>query len=184
MEDQTPEKPLDSSNAQQVLHERAVQYAKADGEETLDLGSPYIQFRLGNVERYGIPYEHIKEILETHNITRVPCTPAHIAGLANHRSELLPVIDLKTFFNITDTDNKQKTQWVIVIQHNNKIFGILANHIYGSEYYQADKLTAALASENVRKMEYIKGIYSGNITMLDAEAILNDPDINVNETTK
>lgn len=45
-------------------------------------------------EQYGIPVEHVREVVEAPQVTRVPAAPKHVAGVAAVRGDILPVVDL------------------------------------------------------------------------------------------
>jgi len=47
-------------------------------------------------ERYALPGRCVQEVIQLQPISRVPNTPAHIAGAINLRGRIVPVIDLRT----------------------------------------------------------------------------------------
>ena len=62
-----------------ILDQRAKVFSKnLDADENDEQKQPYIRFRLGDAEEYGILYRHAEEILPFNAVTKVPCTPAHI----------------------------------------------------------------------------------------------------------
>ena len=91
--------PMPQSNEDKiVLEARANMFARnLDSDENDEQKMPYIRFRLGEVEEYGIPYGNAEEIMPLHAVTKVPCTPAHIYGVTNRRGQMLTVLDLSIF---------------------------------------------------------------------------------------
>jgi purine-binding chemotaxis protein CheW len=160
--------------SRRVLRERAqvlATVAVVEDEETVD---QFLRFRLGLVERYGIPYTFLQELLHVGNLARVPCTPASIAGVVNHRGELLTVIDLKHFFRIEPIPMSNETR-IVVVQHGTIRTGILVDEVDGNEQYRVSDLAPPLSSEGVSNMEHVLGIHKGNVTMLNIDALLSDP---------
>ena len=72
----------------------------------------YLIFMLG-AETYGIPLMHIKSIEGRMNIIPIPQTPAYVKGITNLRGKIIPVLDLKSKFNIGVTENNDRTCVII-----------------------------------------------------------------------
>jgi purine-binding chemotaxis protein CheW len=136
---------------------------------------PYLQFKLGP-ESYGVPYQYLSEVLTPSEIATIPCTPEHIRGLVNRRSELLTVIDLKPLFQIVSIEKERasKKLWVIVITDGDNTFGLLADSVNGNKNYEPESLSAPLPTADKHLVEYIEGIYEGKTMILNAGAILKD----------
>lgn len=164
--------------SRRILRERAQALAMAIEVEDEEASEQFLRFRLGGVERYGIPYTYLQELLHIGNLTRVPCTPPSIAGVVNHRGELLTVVDLKHFFHIEPVSSKEEAR-IIVIQHGSVRTGILVDEVDGNETYRSSDLSPPLSSEGVSNMEHVLGIHKGSVTMLNIEALLTDPSLMV-----
>ncbi|MBD3184597.1 chemotaxis protein CheW [Candidatus Poribacteria bacterium] len=96
-----------------------------------ELAGKYLTFWLNN-EEYGIEILKVKEIIGLMDITRVPRMPEHIKGVLNLRGKIIPVIDLKTKFNMGVTEYTEKTCIIVVYlsqdgQHN--MVGILVDAV-------------------------------------------------------
>jgi purine-binding chemotaxis protein CheW len=72
-----------------------------------------IVFGLAN-EEYGIEVEKVRTIERMIPITRVPKTPAFIKGVINLRGVVLPVIDLRGRFGLSETEPTENSRIVIV----------------------------------------------------------------------
>lgn len=162
-----------------VLQARAQAIAKPVNRQQHNLRDQYLRFRLGAVERYGIPYQYLEELLYVGNLASVPCTPAFISGVVNHRGELLTIINLKQFFRMpaVDLDNEAR---IIVVKHAGMRTGLLVDEVDGNEEYQDSELSPPLSSEGVSNMEYVLGIHAGYVTLLNLKALLEDPALRVN----
>lgn len=166
-----------------VLEQRARLFARnLDEHENDEQKQPYIRFRLGEAEEYGIPYHHAEEILPFQAITRVPCTPAYIYGVTNRRGQMLTVLDLKQFFHARTESKYDDRSAILVVQSTNLLVGLLVDEMLGSDEYLPSKLTAGMPSTGVSNLDYVAGIYNGRVTMLDLEILLGDPALAVKES--
>lgn len=129
----------------------------------------YINFYLGDTEKYGIDYQYVKEVIDNIALTKLPCTLPCIAGIINKRGSLLTVLDLKQFlFNQPISHN---TFSIIIAHAENITFGILVDRIIGNQNYNKNFLDNAFPSENIEKTEYILGLHEGKIAILNIQAI-------------
>ncbi len=58
--------------------------------------SRHLVFSLGNTA-YGIPVEHVREVVEYSPVFKIPRVPDYIHGIINIRGEVIPVIDLACY---------------------------------------------------------------------------------------
>ena len=72
----------------------------------------YLIFMLG-AEIYGIPLMNIKSIEGRMNIIPIPQTPDYVKGITNLRGKIIPILDLKSKFNIGVTENNDRTCVII-----------------------------------------------------------------------
>lgn len=85
-------------------------------EQTATRATPgkYLTFRLGD-ESYGIAVLKIREIIRMQAITLVPQMPDFIKGVINLRGKIIPVIDLRTKFEMQSQAETERT-CIIVVQ--------------------------------------------------------------------
>ncbi len=153
----------------------------AAGQESTQVESTleqYLRVRLGPIEGYGIPYSVLDEIMYVGNLAKVPCTPAHIAGVINQRGGLLTVLDLRAFFR-TSTDTQKQEARIVVVKCQDIRAGLLVDAIEGNELFSPSELTPPLKSDGVTNMDYVQGIFGGDVTMLNIPAMLADTGIMV-----
>lgn len=73
----------------------------------------YLTFRLAS-EEYGLEILKVREIIGVMDITHVPRTPEYICGVINLRGKVIPVLDLRTKFNMETAENTDETCIVVV----------------------------------------------------------------------
>lgn len=169
--------PQDAAS-RRVLEERALAIAKPLSQQQHALRDQYLCFRLGAVERYGIPYVYLEELLYVGNLARVPCTPAFVSGVVNHRGELLTILDLKQFFRMPAVAMSDEAR-IIVVTHDGMRTGLLVDGVDGNVAYLDTEVSPPLSSEGVTNMEYVLGIHDGSVTLLNLKALLGDPALRV-----
>ncbi|MBE0491655.1 MAG: purine-binding chemotaxis protein CheW [Sulfurospirillum sp.] len=77
-----------------------------------------VGFIIGN-EEYAIPILNIQEIIKPIEFTRVPSVPAYVLGVFNLRGNVIPLIDLRTKFNLQQTNNTPDTRYIVMKGRNN-----------------------------------------------------------------
>jgi len=73
-----------------------------------------VAFVVGDV-RYAIDIAQVREIVTPLPLTLLPHTPDGLAGVADHRSEVVPIIDLRARFALAArTEPSKKVKWILV----------------------------------------------------------------------
>lgn len=131
-------------------------------------------------ETYAVESHYAREVAPISELTPVPGTPAHVLGIINVRGQLLFVIDIKRFFDLPEKGLTDLNK--IVIVHSETIgFGILADQIVGARTIALDELQTSLPTLTGIREEYLKGISADRTVVLDAERMLSDRNILVQE---
>ena len=73
----------------------------------------YLTFSLGP-EEYGLEILKVREIIGYIDVTAVPQTPDYVVGVINLRGQVIPVIDLRTKFNMTCAEKTEETCIIVV----------------------------------------------------------------------
>lgn len=73
----------------------------------------YVLFKLDN-EFYGIDIHNVETIEKVMPITRVPYTKDFIKGVVNLRGNVVPVIDLRKRFELTEKEYDDNSRIIIV----------------------------------------------------------------------
>jgi purine-binding chemotaxis protein CheW len=95
------------------------------------LAGKYMTFQLAQ-EVYGLPILSVREIIGLMDITRLPRAPEFIRGVINLRGKIIPVIDLRMKFGMTQVSSTDQTVIVVVqYAHRGKdlTMGILVDEV-------------------------------------------------------
>jgi purine-binding chemotaxis protein CheW len=89
-----------------------------------------VAFVVGSV-RYALDIGQVREIVTPLPLTLLPHTPAGLAGVADHRSEVVPVIDLRTRFGIPKSpEPSRRAKWILV-DISQRAVGLVVDEVIG-----------------------------------------------------
>jgi purine-binding chemotaxis protein CheW len=78
-----------------------------------DPSKSLVGFLVGDV-RYAVPIANVREITNPLAIVELPHAPHAVAGVADFRGEVVPVVDLRVRFGLTATVRTRRTKWILV----------------------------------------------------------------------
>jgi len=76
----------------------------------------YLTFRLGE-ELFAINVFKAREVLDISHITRVPTAPGYLRGVVNVRGNAIPVVDLRSKFNLPSVEDTLHTRIIVMELH-------------------------------------------------------------------
>lgn len=154
---------------QKRLHQRALLYAapvvddEFDSDEELFIG---LSFHLGK-ERYAINVAHIRGVRTTESVTRIPGTPVFFRGVINVRGQIITLLDLQRFFDVSVGKDALPKE-IIVVEAQGLQLGILADHVQ-------DVVTIPVSGIDPIEMRYAKGIRATTkLLLLDIDQLFSD----------
>lgn len=167
-------------DARQILRDRAQKLARpperaAVAEASLEL----LEFRLAR-ESYALETRHVREVCPLKNLTPLPGTPPFVLGIVNVRGRIVPVLDIKKFFDLPE-QGLTDLHRIILVRGNDLELGLLADVIVGVRSVPADSLQPSLPTLTGIRGEYLKGVTAERLVVLDVARILADPKIIVHE---
>ncbi len=167
----------------EILKARAKEFAKEP--EAAEVESDWlevIEFELAG-EAYALPLAQVQTVSALKELTPVPCTPAFVLGIINLRGEIRAVIDLKKFFDLPEKGITDLNK-IILVQNDEMQLGILADSIRGVRRIRLDDLQPPLPTLTKIGSDYLRGVTSERIVVLDAGKILSDPGILVDDKVR
>ncbi|MCS7235358.1 MAG: chemotaxis protein CheW [Armatimonadota bacterium] len=79
-------------------------------------------------ERYGVPIEHVHEIIRMQEVTRIPRAPAFVEGVINLRGQVIPVIDLRKRFGLPHGERNGAAR-IVVVEMNGSRVGVVVDAV-------------------------------------------------------
>lgn len=89
----------------------------------------YLTFILES-QTFALPITSVLEINQITDITPVPQTPKHVAGVMNLRGRIIGVVNLRSWFELPSTQ-ATRTTCTIVIDGNRNAFGVVVDAVAG-----------------------------------------------------
>lgn len=131
----------------------------------------YLTFALGE-EKFAISVDHVQEVVEFSQVTKVPNAPAYMVGIINLRGRVLPLLDTKLKLGLAATERTQKSRIMVLdIQtEEEKSIQIGAMVDVAREVMEInnDEIQEAPEFEDLKTSAPITGIVNnhGDITMI------------------
>lgn len=167
------------TEAELILEARAKQLARAAQAPSTAASLELLEFRLAQ-ERYAIETRFVQEVYPLREFTPLPCTPPFIRGVVNVRGRIVPVLDLKKFFALPD-QGLTDLHRVILLRGQGMEVGLLADIALGVRTVLQAALQPSLPTLTGIRAEYLKGVTEEPLIVLDADRLLADPNIIVQE---
>jgi len=169
-----------TQTAQEILKARARLLARApDAPQTAGESLEVIEFRLAQ-ERYAIEQGQLREVFPLKDLTPLPGLPLFLPGIINVRGRILPVLDIKNFFDLPQTGITDLHVAIIVCAADVEL-GILADAIIGVRRIAVNDLQPSLPTLTGIRAQYLRGVTADRVVVLDVLKILADPKVVINE---
>jgi purine-binding chemotaxis protein CheW len=72
-----------------------------------------VGFVVGDV-CYAVPISAVREIVNPVPLTELPHAPRGIAGVADHRGEIVPIVDLRVRFGLAPLPDPRRAKWILI----------------------------------------------------------------------
>jgi len=142
------------------------------------LAGKYLTFSIRR-ESYGIDVLQVREIIRMTNITALPRMPDYVRGVINLRGKIIPVMDIRLRFGITEIENTEQTCIVVVLvklpDGKTSQMGLIVDkveeviNVAASEIEETPDFGKDVFTECILGMAKIKGAVK---TLLDIDRVL------------
>jgi purine-binding chemotaxis protein CheW len=86
-----------------------------------------VGFAVGDVS-YAVPIADVREIVNPLVLTELPHVPAAVVGVADHRGDVIPVVDLRLRFGLRPLADRQRSKWILV-QVEGRLIGLVVDRV-------------------------------------------------------
>jgi purine-binding chemotaxis protein CheW len=135
--------------------------------ETVDF--KMVTFSLGGRD-YGVDIMNVKEIAKADKFTFVPNAPSFVRGVYNLRGDIIPIIDLRTFFHLplsrSGGDDGQENMLIFHIE--DRVYGTIVDRIDKVVGINAEQIQPPHPIFGDINIKYIQGVVekSGDLYIL------------------
>ena len=142
----------------------------------------YLSFTLAD-EIFAVDVARVREILEITSITKVPQTPDFMSGVINLRGSVVPVIDMRLKFGMSETVRTVNTCIIVVevlMDGEIIVLGSLADSVQEVIEMEPDSIEAAPHIGTQLNTDFIKGMckHDGRFVMiLDIDKVFSGEEL-------
>jgi len=144
----------------------------------------HLTFKLDG-EVFALDISKVREVLEYTTVTKVPQTPAFMCGVINLRGGVVPVVDLRLKFGMTEAEKTVNTCIIIVeveLDGEKTVIGALADSVQEVFEFESDQIEPAPKIGTRLKTEFIKGMGKRDdqfIMILDIDKVFSTDELAV-----
>ena len=133
-----------------------------------DAGLQYLTFELGS-EHYGVDILRVQEIRGWEPTTEIPKSPRHVCGVLNLRGIIVPIVDLRLYFDMPFLEYSNTTVVVVLkVRHEGgeRVVGIIVDAVSDVHNVEPDRIQPSPDFGSVVSTECIHGIVDSGETLL------------------
>ena len=130
-------------------------------------------------EEFGIDILNVQEIIKPVDITRVPNARSYVKGVINLRGRIVPVVDLRTRFQLPYRQPDKNTR-IVVVELEDKVVGFLMDEV--RQVIRIDKHVIEPPPPQATGVDsnYLRGVAKLDdrlLTLLDLNNLLDESDL-------
>jgi purine-binding chemotaxis protein CheW len=139
----------------------------AESRHRPDAQKNLVGFVVGDVH-YAVDIARVREIVNPLPITKLPHTPPEVAGVADHRGEVVPVIELRVRFNLGERRPEERgTKWILVTI-GSRVVGLVVDAVTEVFGARSDEIRPTPEVGGDRELRGISGVarHDGKLTFV------------------
>jgi purine-binding chemotaxis protein CheW len=120
----------------------------------------YLSFKLDE-EIFALDISKVREVLDFTTVTKVPKTPEFMRGIINLRGSVVPVVDMRLKFGMSETEKTVNTCIIIVetvLEGEKIMIGALADSVQEVFDLEADQIEPPPKIGTRLNIDFIKGM--------------------------
>jgi purine-binding chemotaxis protein CheW len=136
-------------------------------------------------EEYGVDILRVQEIKGWDRATPLPNTPEYIRGVINLRGTIVPIIDLRLRFGLTQMEYGPTTVVIMLrveSETRDRVMGIVVDAVSDVYNVPASELKPAPELGGRLRIEYIRGLATVDekmVIILDIDHLLNSDELSI-----
>jgi len=151
-------------------------------EQTNNETNSYLTFKLGN-EEFGVHVSQVLNILEMTRVTEVPKAPDYMKGVINLRGMVLPIIDTRIKFGMTETEYTNNTCIIVMdleMEGNTIHLGSIVDEVLSVNEIADNQIEPPPSIGNKYKSSFISGmakVEENFVMLLDMQQVLSEEEL-------
>jgi len=151
-------------------------------DETTDVGASQFEqlvvFELDN-ESYGVDISAISTIIRMQEITRIPKSPDFVEGVINLRGAIIPVIELRKRFGLSE-GKITKSSRIVVVEVAGHMTGMVVDAVVETLRLAPDAIEPPSPVVTSLDAMYVRGVGKNEnrlVILLDADKVLGAAEV-------
>jgi len=139
----------------------------ANSRKRPDPQKSFVGFVVGEVA-YAVPIGSVREIVNPVPLTELPHAPQSVAGVMDHRGEVVPIVDLRVRFGLPPVAPSRRTKWIL-IEVEGRSVGLTVDRVTGVFGYSGELRSAPTlgAGDEARGVVGVASIGGSLVFVLD-----------------
>jgi purine-binding chemotaxis protein CheW len=96
---------------------------------SVEVGESLVGFLVGDVT-YAVPISHVREVVAPAPLTALPHAPSAVAGVMDHRGQVITVVDLRARFGLGAAPDHDRARWIL-LEVGGRGVGLIADSVLG-----------------------------------------------------
>jgi purine-binding chemotaxis protein CheW len=149
---------------------------------TINRTTQFLSFNLAE-EVFAVDITKVREVLDFTSVTKVPQTPDFMRGVINLRGSVVPVVDMRLKFGMSETEQTVSTCIIIVevvLEEESVVIGALADSVREVFDMDNDQIEPAPKIGTHLNTEFLKGMGKKEeefILILDIDKVFSSDEI-------
>lgn len=131
-----------------------------------------VGFVVGDVV-YAVPIAEVQEIVAPLPLTELPHSPEAVAGVADHRGQVIPIIDLRARFRLPKLPDRRRAKWILV-RVDDRTFGLAVDRVtdvFGTGGVEVRPPPSLGGGEDTRGIVGVTSYEGGLVFVLDVSRL-------------
>jgi purine-binding chemotaxis protein CheW len=144
----------------------------------------YLTFKLDD-EVFALDISKVREVLEYSTVTKVPQTPDFMQGVINLRGNVVPVIDMRLKFGMSESEKTVNTCVIIVeinLDGESTVLGALADSVQEVFELESGQIEPAPKIGTRLNTDFIKGMGKRDgefVIILDIDKVFSSDELSM-----
>lgn len=169
-----------ANEALRVLEERARRLAAPPASAQMHDLVELTRFVV-NGDRYALENRFVRAIVPLGSVTPLPGCPEWVTGLTSIRGEVVLVVDLHRFFEVSGSGQGMGSHLVVCGEDQTE-FAIVVESVEGVASLPAAEIQTVPATLPRSMPEFVRGIVEGTTTVLAGAELLADGRIHIDQS--
>lgn len=127
----------------------------AAAEPLITQDNQFVTFSVSG-EMFAVPMGPVQEIIRVPEVARLPLAPPSLAGLANLRGRVLPIVNLREIFNSDARENDDATRALVI--DIGQPLGFVVDRVSSVISVEPGEMEPAAAVQSVANADYLTGV--------------------------